>query len=161
MTPSEQSYRLIPLTQGQWAIVDADRYTYLMQWKWFAHWEKNTQTFYACRSEKGQTIWMHREILGLKLFDGKIGDHRNRKQTLDNRINNLRIATRSQSMHNQRARKSKLGVKGVTFNNDWFMVRIGLGGKKIYIGRRRTLAEAKALSLEAQAKYHGEFACSE
>ena len=43
--------RLIPLTQGQWAIVDEDRYEWAMQWKWCALWNLKTKSYYAVRNE--------------------------------------------------------------------------------------------------------------
>ena len=39
MTTPSGEYRIIPLTQGQVAIVDAADYESLMRWKWQAKWE--------------------------------------------------------------------------------------------------------------------------
>ena len=38
----------VPLTQGQFALVDDEDYDYLMQWKW--HVQKRPHTYYACRA---------------------------------------------------------------------------------------------------------------
>ena len=43
-------YKLIPLTQGKFAIVDAENYEWLNQWKW--HIKKGSKTFYAVRMNK-------------------------------------------------------------------------------------------------------------
>ena len=48
--------RLIPLTQGQYAIVWESDYRWLMQWKWFAYWSPKTKTFYAIRNVIGRRI---------------------------------------------------------------------------------------------------------
>ncbi|MGD9109346.1 MAG: hypothetical protein PVG93_00265, partial [Phycisphaerales bacterium] len=76
----ETKTRLIPLTQGYFAIVDADDYERLSQYKW--HVNKRGNTFYACRNEKDKTIFMHREILNAS--DGMECDHINHNG-LDNR----------------------------------------------------------------------------
>lgn len=163
MTPQEQEYRMIPLSQGQWAIVDVADFEWLNQWKWFAHFEKNTGRFYAARNAmvngKKTLIWMHRQILGLVHGDGKIGDHREFTATLDNRRSNLRIATHAQNVFNRgRLKSNKAGVKGISLNNGSYMVRIGFNGATIYVGRRKCLEAARALYKEAALKYHGEFA---
>jgi hypothetical protein len=49
MTSPSTSYRLIPLTQGQFATVDAADYEWIVQWKWCAHWSKEGKCFYASR----------------------------------------------------------------------------------------------------------------
>jgi hypothetical protein len=162
MTSPESEYRTITLTRGQVAIVDSFDYDWLNQWKWFAHYEKKTESFYACRSvvenKKRGTIWMHRQILGLSALDGKIGDHKNSEKTLDNRRENLRVSTQAQSLMNRRkCKRNRCGAKGVSLNNGTYLVRIGIGGKTIYIGRRKTINEAELLYAEASKKYHGDF----
>ncbi len=155
--------REIVLTQGQKAIVDASDYEWLTQWKWFAHWEKHTQSFYACRSTRDEngvkgTVWMHRQILGLVLKDGKIGDHIETTQTLNNCRSNLRVATPGESVRNRRKNSNnKCGIRGVSLNNGTYLVRITVDKKPIYVGRRRTLEDAALLYAEASKKYHGEF----
>jgi len=49
-----EGYGLIPLTQGKFAIVDAEDYDWLSRYKWYATKAKNT--FYACRVECEKTI---------------------------------------------------------------------------------------------------------
>ena len=36
-------YRLIPLTQGKYALVDAADYDWLSQWRWGANWNGDTR----------------------------------------------------------------------------------------------------------------------
>jgi hypothetical protein len=40
METPNQEYRLIPLTQGQFAKVDAADFEWLNQWKWCSNWSK-------------------------------------------------------------------------------------------------------------------------
>ena len=68
---SHVSWRFISLSQGQFAIVDADKYEWLMQWKWCIH-ESKFGYAYAVRGEKGKTISMHRQILNCKKCKGTV-----------------------------------------------------------------------------------------
>jgi hypothetical protein len=87
-------------------------------------------------------------------------DHIN-NDPLDNRISNLRLATRQQNNYNKRhAHKSGSGIKGVTwdkFRKKWF-VKIGANKKQIALGRYDNLEEAAKVITEARNKYHEEFA---
>lgn len=80
---------------------------------------------------------------------------------LDNRIENLRLASRSQNAFNTRIRKSnKSGVKGVNWNkanNNW-RARITVNKKEIEIGSYETIEEAKVAIAAARIKYHGDYA---
>jgi hypothetical protein len=80
---------------------------------------------------------------------------------LDNRINNLRLATNSQNAANNRRKKAAAsGLKGAykaTTGPLWFS-HIYVGGKKIYLGSYPTAEEAHMAYAEAAKRYHGEFA---
>jgi len=77
-------------------------------------------------------------------------DHINRNR-LDNRISNLRIATRTQNRQNNR-------YAGVFLNKKYFRARIAVDGVEIHLGCFRTFDEARAARREAELKYFGEFA---
>lgn len=96
MTPSSEDYRLIPLTQGQFAIVDVADYEHLSQWKWYARWCVCVKGFYAARSDaSGGQRQMHRVIINAGTYDQTVDvDHVN-LNTLDNRRANLRLAIRA------------------------------------------------------------------
>lgn len=47
----ETSYRIIPLSKGQVAIVDVEDYERLAKYKWHAGWNPHTNSFYAKRSQ--------------------------------------------------------------------------------------------------------------
>ena len=90
-------------------------------------------------------------------------DHINMNPS-DNRLCNLRLATRSQNMANTKAHKDSLtGVKGVYFdkNRQKFAARIHVNGNCIQLGAFCELKEAKAAYAEASLQYFEEFRRSE
>src|SRR6516164_5569119 len=69
-------------------------------------------------------------------------DHIN-GQRFDNRIANLRLANRKQSVANRGPRcDNKLGMKGVYRVGDRFVARIKISGRNIYLGTFDTAEEA-------------------
>ena len=101
----------IPLTQGKFALVDDDKYDWLMQWKWCV--SKSGGGYYAKAWINGKMTRMHRLILNAK--DNQEVDHRNHN-TLDNRIQNIRLCTSAQNKQNSKPFKnSSSKYKGVHF----------------------------------------------
>lgn len=150
----------IPLTQGQYAIVDDEDYEWLNQWKWCA--VRDHRTFYAMRTDRTSgrktNIRMHRQILNVP--KGKITDHKNRKG-YDNRKHNLRICTYSQSAFNRRSNKnSRSKYKGIHWRKDrkkW-STQIIYNSKTINLGHFISEIEAaKAYDHKAKELF-GEFA---
>jgi hypothetical protein len=87
-------------------------------------------------------------------------DHINTVRT-DNRICNLRIATRPQNLANRKTHKTnKSGHKGVHWDPEkkLWRAQISVGGKKKFIGRFKTADEAGKAYREAATLLHGEFA---
>ena len=107
-------------------------------------------------AKKGEKIRLHRLLLGAK--DGDIVDHANRDK-LDNRKQNLRIATPSENTQNSKiSKKNKTGFIGVWWDKDrkkW-EVQIRLNGKSKKIGRFTNLEKAIKARLEAELEYFGE-----
>lgn len=169
-TPSEQSYREIPLTDWQVAKVDCNLYEELHAFNWSAQWNKNNRAFYAVRGYRGRTIYMHRQILGLEYGDRRSGDHAFH-DTLDNRLfvdgrPNLRIANNFQQGYNQGIRRSNTsGYKGVSIfkPKPWlYVAMIRINGRQKNLGYRRTAEAAwRELYVPAALEHHGEFACIE
>ena len=155
-------FRRIPLTQGQYAIVDPDDYKRLNKYKWHAVKSKNT--FYAVRrihlgKNKWKHIKMHREILDPP--DHLYVDHINHNG-LDNRKANLRTATHRQNSYNRiHFRKNPSSkYKGVSWKKrtkKW-IVQICYNGERKTIGYFNDEIKAAKAYDDAVRKYHGEFA---
>jgi len=146
--------RRIGLTQGYFAIVDDGDYAWLMRWKW--HVVIGPHHVYAMRHSrpvkgKRHHILMHRVIC--KTPVGMDTDHIN-GNSLDNRRQNIRIATRSQNMHNRKPNKRGVSkFKGVHWHKQhrkWCAV-IQINKKRHHIGLFRDERVA-ALAYEATAK---------
>lgn len=84
-------------------------------------------------------------------------DHVNMNRN-DNRITNLRSATKAQNTMNRKA-KGKLGLKGVRVQrNGLYSAIIWVSGKWKYLGGNcKTPEEANSLFVSAAQKLHGEF----
>jgi hypothetical protein len=150
------SIRFIPLTRGQVAIVDVDRYEWAMRWLWHAHY--NGFAYYANRvgrSGEPKSVFLHRQIAGEP--EGE-ADHIN-GNTLDCRAQNLRACTRQQNRLNRGPCSSNTsGFVGVTrFGSKW-RVEIGVNGKNLYLGRFDNKEDAIAARVYAELTYFGEFA---
>lgn len=166
MTPSEQSYAEIPLTQGQVAIVNLEDFEWLSQWKWCALWDPTGSKFYASRSHrepgsiKPYPMAMHRLILGLQKGDKRQADHID-GNGLNNRRSNLRICTPQQNTWNRRGKSgTKSGLKGASWyarDKNW-RAQIRIGGKYMSLGLYPTAEEAHAAYRAAARDLQGEFA---
>ena len=105
---------------------------------------------------------MHREILkkyGFKIKNMET-DHKNLNR-LDNRKNNLRVATRQQNQANKYiSKRNTSGVKGAYWNKNskrW-LVYLSFNNVKQYLGGFLNLKDAKKAYIEGARKYFGEFA---
>lgn len=161
--PLDPSYRIIPLTQDQSAIVDTVDHAWLSAWNWCARWCQNTRSFYAVRNDPGETtrqktIYMAREVL--KCGPGEQPDHCNH-DTLDNRRRNLRSATQTQNVRNRRIRRSNssgfIGVSWQPLMKQW-IARIAHDGTQINLGYFSSREDAARAYNEAAKIFHGEFA---
>lgn len=150
----------IPLTQGEFALIDDADFEQVNKYGWFAH--KCGHRFYANRSfyrdRQKITESMHRMILGLR--PDQATDHIN-GDSLDNRRTNLRIATLSQNQHNRKPNKESASkYKGVsrTCGNSSWRAQIRIKGEKMHLGSFLIEEEAAQAYDEAALKYFGEFA---
>jgi hypothetical protein len=153
------NYREIPLTQGQVAIIDEDDYELVSQFTWHALWAKSTQSFYAVRGVhirggNSATIGMHNLIMGDRV------DHKN-GNTLDNRRENLRLATHSQNGANRRVgRNNSSGYKGVSRDKRGGRWQAGIKsqGKSRFLGYFNDPVDAAKAYDSAARELFGEFA---
>jgi hypothetical protein len=156
--------REIPLTQGYVALVDDEDYEDVMAaGPW--HVTSRRGTRYATKRIKGPyldgrrgagiSLLMHRLILGPNP-DQDI-DHAN-GDGLDNRRENLRVASTSQNMANQRKTRGVSRFKGVTFLPQRWRAAIQYQGRKKNLGNFATEEEAARAYDRAAREIFGEFA---
>lgn len=150
--------RLIPLTQGKFAMVDASDYEFLMQWKWCAQRKKGNYWRAVRRDAQDNYVYMHRQIIGAPK-ESKV-DHRD-GDALHNWRGNLRLATNSQNLCNRGPdRNNTSGFKGVHWDkskNKW-AAEIHINNRKVFLGRFSDINAAATAYADAATKYHGHFA---
>ncbi|MDH4202121.1 MAG: AP2 domain-containing protein [Phycisphaerae bacterium] len=177
--------RVVPLSQGRFALVDAGDYAAVMAYSWYAAssykplcanplpascfassyagqeaTEDRTgeqETFYAVRKERGRTIRMHREIMGAG--PEQVVDHINH-DGLDNRRCNLRVCRHAENVRNQRGQRGRSSrYKGVSRDRrgKW-RAQIWYNGQHFYLGLFESeAAAAEAYNAKARELF-GEFA---
>lgn len=106
--------KLIPLTQGKFAIVDDEDFEFLSQWKW------SYRKGYASRADYSEekvnwNVQMHNTVMPPPA--GMIVDHKNRN-TLDYRRDNLRFLTDTQNRYNSLRKNKTSQFKGVYWSKD-------------------------------------------
>lgn len=160
-------FKKIKLTQGKYALVDVEDFAFLNQWKWFFQRNPKDKTGYAMRngppdaSGKRGMLRMHRVLIS----DVASVDHVN-GNGLDNRRKNLRAATLYQQATNKGAcsHKKTAGCKGVSIVRDrnkvptYWIARITVQKKRIYLGTFPTHRHATRAYIAAAKQHHGEFA---
>lgn len=153
ISPLKPKATRIPLTHNKFAFVDEGDFAWLSQWKWYY------ANGYAVRSDYSsgkppKQIKMHRRIMNEP--DNMEVDHIN-TDGLDNRKQNLRVATKAQNQQNASTPKNNTsGFKGV------HKPKRGLGWlvyiQNDYVGYFHDIREAaQAYNREALIRF-GEFA---
>jgi hypothetical protein len=125
------------------------------------HFDKKSQRI-MIRWE-GKLILAHRAIWVFhngEIPEGMEIDHINGNPS-DNRIENLRLCTRSQNTMNTKINcKNKTGVKGIIWNklNKNWRGRLNCDKKVIEIGSFQCFGKARSAVMQARNEYHKEFA---
>ena len=115
--------------------------------------------FYRVIRISGKSYYAHR--LAFFMMRGEWPenqvDHRD-NDGLNNKWNNLRIATPSKNQANSRMQvNNTTGFKGVSRKRKRFVASIAVDGKQRHLGTFDTAEEAHIAYRDASEKYHGEF----
>lgn len=143
---------------GKFAIID-DKYLKLVsKYSWHLKSNGYASAYFGGGRKNTKRIYLHHLITGK--IKGKYTDHINNNK-LDNRINNLRIATYSENSINSKKRKNGTSAyKGVSWNNkrkEWAS-QLTLKYKNYFLGWfKKEIHAAMAYDLWAR-ELHGEFA---
>jgi hypothetical protein len=147
----------ILLHNGMSAAVDEADYEQLAPYRWQATCSSG-RVWYAIRSVndagKTRTIHMHRQIMAPSA--GMLVDHINR-DGLDNRRENLRLATPSQSNAN-RILPSANCFRGIKRRGTKWHAKIQISRRGYFLGSYETAEEAARAYDRAAFENYGEFA---
>lgn len=144
-----EDHKLIPLTQGKFAMVDNEDFDMVKDIPW------NYSGGYAVNKTVGS---MHRLIMGNPF--GVIIDHKNSLDTLDNRRSNLRDADKSTNSINSHRTSGASTYRGVSWSKTRLVWRayITKRGKQTHVGYFTDEKEAgRARDLKA-IELFGEYA---
>lgn len=148
--------KTIPVSKGQFAIVDDEDYQVLSQFKWCVNKGYAMRMSPMVNKSKRHCIYMHRVLLPTKFEVDHINGNR-----LDNRKANLRKATRSENMRNRKiAKNNKSGFKGVWFNTkrDRWVAYIKFDNKTHVLAHTANKHEAAHIYNQFAEQIFGEFA---
>jgi len=151
--PADASVRLIPLSGGGYAWVDAADYEWLNQYHW------RSLNGYPSRREKQREVLMHRQIMqppADMVVDHIDGNRANACRS------NLRICTRHENQFNLRKRRTGHSrFKGVTFHKPMgkWKAQYRFKGRLYHIGYFDDEVEAARAYDYAAVGVFGEFAC--
>ena len=150
----------IPIKNGLFVIVDEELFEDLSKHKWYVDNMGYPSTPGKTATGKRQPIRMHVKIMGNKR--GFVIDHINGNK-LDNRISNLRFATRGQNAQNAKNRVKKTGTslfRGVVWRQprQKWEAYITYEKKRYGLGGYKEEAEAALAYNEYAIKFYGEHA---
>lgn len=149
----DRNTRLLPLSNGLCAIVDADLFRTLLKRKWYA--SQSGKRLYVRAGLPGagkKYVYLHRFVIG---GNPETVDHIN-GNGLDCRRGNLRPATNAENIRSQRPKPGRL--KGVTRVHGRWLAQIMFDYKNHSLGMFDTPEEAgRAYDAKARELF-GEFA---
>jgi hypothetical protein len=153
--PEGGEIRLIPLTQGKIAIVDAADYAWLSQYKWHA--SKKGYNWYACRNYNRSIVYMHRVIMNAP--KGMLVDHIDHN-SLNNRRSNLRVCTSSENHQNRERTRGTSNYKGVYREKRYrkWRASVHFEGRNYYLGSFSNEVDAAKAYDKKAGELFGEYA---
>ena len=159
-------YRFMSNDNKAFIIVDVDSFPLIKNHRWSINAKRkpNGKGFYTSYArtaiwnrvkKKNDTVGIHQILMNPP--KGMEVDHKNHNG-LDNRRQNLRIATKQQNMFNLPKTNLTTGFRGVTKKGSLFTARVSSEKERLYLGVFNTAEEA-ALAYDIKAKeLQGEFA---
>lgn len=137
-----------------------------LKYHWHACWQPEVQSYYAKTSvyfegcKNCTTFYLHKIVTdtsGIEYYVDHI-DH----NTLDNRLENLRVSLRKDNSTNRKSRNrnNQSGYRNVFWCNTskrW-LVRLQIDGKTKELGRFKDVDEAGRLAEEMRQKYYKDYA---
>jgi ribosomal protein S17E len=148
--------KLIPLTQGQFSMIDDEDYKEVIKYNWHA--QKGHSGYYAnswSKTIKNKKVHMHRLVMNPP--ENMMIDHVN-GNTLDNRKENLRICTNQQNQFNsKKASNNTSGYKGVTHDRGRWKAQIRINGKPTHLGYFNSPEDGHKAYCAAAKKHRGDF----
>ena len=150
----------VPLTKGQFAIIDIEDYDIVSKHTWHASFAKSNDSYYAKTNirinDKQKSLSMHKLLMNTE--KGMVVDHIN-GNTLDNRRCNLRVCTQAGNAKNSKIPKNNTsGYKGIVKKENRWQAIITSDGKRINLGSFLTPELAHEAYCKAALELHGEFA---
>jgi HNH endonuclease/AP2 domain len=161
-----QNCATVQLTKGQNTLIDAKNSEMTSSVKWQAVWQEANQSYYAVGEPGGCRQYLHRATVATRDGEIKSGmqvDHKNR-DTLDNREDNLRVATSGQNRCNAKKKSWRGGMsskyKGVNFHKaqQKWRATISVGRKQTHLGTFASEIDAARAYNVAATRMFGEFA---
>ena len=138
----------IPLTQGYEAIVDLEHAEYLSQFNWHINRSSTNTDYVAARRTNGfHHSYMQHDLISA--LPGFYIDHINRN-SLDNRLQNLRVVTSAENAKNTERHENRVGVYFNKTQGFWHAYLDQPGQKRVYIGRSIFKEEAEKMLKRAK-----------